>query len=345
MDAKKVEYKVGQKISVRNVPGMVHSHLKIKPPYEAEIVGIGRDDKKDRVLIRLDPAVFGDVSYAWKFWDNPQGFAVIDGKSIDQPVQYVTPSCFELIDSRGRKEAKFALNEQVKLDDQFFRVVGYNVENGTYLIETGDGDKLTHEMIRKMDCVVGYDVPGANGSTSIRVKLVTEKDILKENKMKTDTGSFLEVMKEDGTDAAYRVGARKMAQALQAAICKMLQDKGFKKAQVNAIREFLASELGEAFIKNALGYGLTYVPHISNDPRAQKLAQEFRVDGIAQVGNLAMEHLLPAVMTVFANLPATESGQAIERPEQQKISAADLLTSKNVEVETVSAGAARHARA
>lgn len=349
METKQVEYKVGQKIKIKNVPGMVHNHLKVKPPYEAEIIGVYKEEKKNRVLIRLDPAIFGDVSYAWKFWDNPGGTAVIDGKSIDQHVQYVTPSCFELIDARGRKEAKFKLDEQVKVNDQMVRILGYNVENGTYLIEATDGDKLTHEMIRKMDCFVGYETPGSNGNTSIRCKIVSEKDLLKENKikMKTETEgeSFVEKLKDDGTDAAYRVGARQMSRVVQSAILKMLQEKGYKKAQVSAIKEFLASELGEAFIKNLLGYALTYMPHISNDPRAQKLAKEFRVDGMAQIGNLAVEHLLPAVMGAFASLPALEESAAIERPMTQKVSAADFLTTKVVEVETVSAGAARQGRA
>ena len=127
-------YKVGQKIKVKQIPGMILANYKTKPPFEAEIVGIGKDIRKNRVLIKLDPAIFSDQNYGWKFLENPGEFSSVDGKIIDQYVQYVTPSCFDMVDAAGKKEAKFKLEQQVKINEQFVRILGYNVADQTYLV-------------------------------------------------------------------------------------------------------------------------------------------------------------------------------------------------------------------
>jgi len=346
-----IKYKVGQLISVKNIPGLLSSHFKTKPPFNAEVVATNRDAKQPRVFVKIDKDIFNDpTQLGWDFFEGSSELEVVDGKSIKQRFLYLSPSCFDLVDVKGRPEATFKLNEEVKIEDQFHRVLGSNAKEATYIIEAADGEKLTHEMVEKMDIFVAYDVPSANGTTTIRCKIVHERDILKDKenkaKMKKEISvdpkeSFVSKLKDDGADAAYRVGARQMSKAVQTAMVKMLQDKGYKKTQVTAIKEFLASELGDVFIKNVLGYALTYFPHLSQNERAQRMAKEFRVEGIAQIGNMAMEHLLPAMMQVFQHLPADI--KEIEMPSVQKILIPEELIAKKVEVELVQTSTGRSA--
>jgi len=129
----------------------------------------------------------------------------------------------------------------------------------------------------------------------------------KEKPIMSDKVKFVDMVKSDGTDAAYRVGAKQMTKAFKLATTNMLKGRGTKKSQINAIGEFLDTEFGESMISMLLGTGLNYMPGISNDPRAKKLAKEFRVEGMAQAGNLVadsvMQYLLPAVVSTLQSLP------------------------------------------
>lgn len=305
-------YKIGSKITVKQIPGMVTANYKVKPPFEAEIVGFGREQGQDRILIKIDGILNTDGG--WEFLANPIAWQEVNGKSIDKSVCYLAPACFEITDKNaGPKLGKFKLEQQIKVNDKVVRILGYCADDNTYIVETSEGDKLTHEMIKKMDFFVAYEVPPKNGDTKIKCKVVQESELLKENKMSTsvDGGKLLETLKDDGKDAAYRIGVRTMSRAVQGAIIKMLQSQGYKKSQVKAIQEFLATEAGEAAIKTCIGYALIYIPGIKEDPRAQRMSKEFRVDGIAQAGNLVMEHLWPILMNVLMALPSVESDEAI----------------------------------
>lgn len=143
----------------------------------------------------------------------------------------------------------------------------------------------------------------------------THSKVTKEKTM-SDKPGFLEMVKTDSGDAAYRVGAKQMTKAVKTATSNMLKSKGYKKSQINAIGEFLNTDFGEALISLALGTGLHYAPGISADPRAKKLAKEFRVEGMAVAGDVvasaAMEYLLPAVAGVIQQLPEENSKTRVE---------------------------------
>lgn len=143
----------------------------------------------------------------------------------------------------------------------------------------------------------------------------TYNKVTKEKTM-SDKPGFLEMVKTDSGDAAYRVGAKQMTKAVKTATSNMLKSKGYKKSQINAIGEFLNTDFGEALISLALGTGLHYAPGISADPRAKKLAKEFRVEGMAVAGDVvasaAMEYLLPAVAGVIQQLPEENSKTRVE---------------------------------
>lgn len=123
----------------------------------------------------------------------------------------------------------------------------------------------------------------------------------------TEEVSFMDRFKEESTDAAYRVGATQVGKAVKAGLVLALEKKGMGNDKVSAIKDLLESEIGTAIVQVLLGYGLPYVPGVSNDPRGARLAKEFRVDGTAVAGNLvvgtAMEYLLPVIQDAMKSLP------------------------------------------
>lgn len=122
--------------------------------------------------------------------------------------------------------------------------------------------------------------------------------------------AFMEMMKVDATAAAYRVAANQMTKGIKSGILAMMEKNGHGSDKIKAISEMLDSEFGTSLVSILLGFGLTYVPHISNDPRAQKLAGEFRVNGMAVAGNavmdVALEHFLPVITGALSSLPSAE---------------------------------------
>jgi len=123
--------------------------------------------------------------------------------------------------------------------------------------------------------------------------------------------NFLEMLKSDGKNAAYRVASTQMVNGTKAAILKLLEKNGKSSDSIKAVSELMETEFGNAVVGMILGMGLTYAPVISEDARAQKLAEEFRVNGMATAGNaligVAMEEFLPIVTMALAKLPPAEA--------------------------------------
>ncbi|HVI40638.1 MAG TPA: hypothetical protein VM577_08260 [Anaerovoracaceae bacterium] len=152
-------------------------------------------------------------------------------------------------------------------------------------------------------------------------ELVEEKE--KDMSNVSTTVGFVNMTKEDATDAAYRIAARTMTKGVRSAALQVLRGRLEASVRVNgkinrkeaskidlkvsAFEEFLDSEFGSAMISCALGYGLTYVPMVKNDPRAKTLAKEFRVLGMATAGNavvdIAMESFVPVILQTLQGLP------------------------------------------
>lgn len=114
-----------------------------------------------------------------------------------------------------------------------------------------------------------------------------------------DNKSLFGMVKSDATNAAYRVASKQINNGLRNAIVDMLKSRGANNSQVEGIAAFLDTEWGSAFIGMAAGYGLTYVPMIKDNPKAQRLAQEFRVAGMATVGNEVVSSLVDQFLPIF----------------------------------------------
>jgi hypothetical protein len=121
---------------------------------------------------------------------------------------------------------------------------------------------------------------------------------------------IVEMLKNDMTDAAYRVASTQMTNGVRKGLVALLKDKGMDGDKLSVVTELLDSEAGASLIHLLFGFGLTYVPHYQNDPRVTRLAEEFRIAGMTTAGNAvigtAMEYLLPALQDALKALPAVE---------------------------------------
>lgn len=120
--------------------------------------------------------------------------------------------------------------------------------------------------------------------------------------------SFMDNLKQDGVDGAYRTAARRSVDMVQQGILKMLKDKGFDDGKLSVAKDLLQTDLGKSFISYGLGQGLGYMPGgLAEDPRVKHLAKEFRVEGVAGVETIAMDavlsYVLPSVSGFLETLP------------------------------------------
>jgi hypothetical protein len=164
-----------------------------------------------------------------------------------------------------------------------------------------------------------------------------------------ETPSFMDNLKKDTVNAGYRVAATQVGKLAQNGIVIALEKKGMGNDKVAAIKDLLESEVGTALIQVLLGYGLNYVPGMKNDPRVERLAEEFRVSGTAVAGNLvvgsALEYVLPAIQEAIKSLPELPSltekaktrvgAQLTALPKKSKETLADAIEEVEEEKEEV----------
>jgi hypothetical protein len=120
-------------------------------------------------------------------------------------------------------------------------------------------------------------------------------------------GTFMDTVKKDMENAAYRSASTQMTSAVKSGIIMMMKDKGADGDKLKLIAELLDSEAGSATVSALLGNVLNYVPGIGEDPRVVRLAEEFRVAGYATGMNVIfgafMQYVFPGIMEAMAKLP------------------------------------------
>jgi len=125
--------------------------------------------------------------------------------------------------------------------------------------------------------------------------------------------NFKKMVTDDTIEAGYRMAGRQMTKGVKGGLLLLMKNNGADDGKLAAIKEVMDTEIGDAVISTLLGYTLTYVPQLQKDPRAVKLAEEFRVAGMATAGNLALdtagEYFLPAITDAMSKLPVVEAAQ------------------------------------
>lgn len=117
----------------------------------------------------------------------------------------------------------------------------------------------------------------------------------------------MEMLQGDATNAGYRVAANTMAKATRGILVGALEAKGGESGAVEIAKEVLKSPEGKALVGLGLGYGATYAPGLSELPHMPKVAEELRVEAMAEGGNLLLEaigqQVMPALTDLVAKLP------------------------------------------
>jgi hypothetical protein len=96
----------------------------------------------------------------------------------------------------------------------------------------------------------------------------------------TMSNKIVETLKGDAKEAAYRVAGTQITNGVKLGVVKLFESKGGKSEHMVMLKEVLDSEVGDSLIALLLGYGLNYAPVFKDDPRIQKLSEEFRINGM-----------------------------------------------------------------
>lgn len=215
-----------------------------------------------------------------------------------------------------------------------------------------DADLLPEEAVEEKASTAASTV--AEPSYAERVTGTTEQ---KETKM-TDKKTAFQIVKSDGEEAAYRVAGKRISQGGSALITKMLKS-GLGPEHGASVEAIMQTPAGIALTQLAMGWGITMAGQnmggMAADPRLQKLASEFRIQGTAEgldmvVGGV-MEHLMPVLNDALKMLPGGDEktvtnariAEVVEAPAAvvAPVKEAEELTLDDVPVEGKKAAAGK----
>lgn len=175
-----------------------------------------------------------------------------------------------------------------------------------------------------------YDLDFYSGHSWPDIRTPIPSIIEKPQKKKMDSR-----FKSELTQAGYRVAGTQLTNSLQ-----NLMVKAIPADKAEGLKTFLKSEIGSAFVSMLAGMALTY--SMPDKEIAQKLATEFRVNGLATFGNAAIDGLLSSITDVvsntFAQLPQETTTLSLAEVEEKEIpleeELGDPLDTSNLEIET-----------
>lgn len=190
------------------------------------------------------------------------------------------------------------------------------IKKGTYKELPGINDDRRKKLKQK-----GFGTK----TTKTTSKVATKKES-KTMSETSDKQTFMDMFKGDAENAAYRVASTQIAKGVKVALLRLMESKGLDGGKMAAVKDLLETEIGTALVDAIAGLALTYMPKISDDPRVQKLAGEFRTQSLTIVGNevigAAVEHFLPVLTSALSNLPSTtttEKGRIGETTETEVV--------------------------
>lgn len=111
-------------------------------------------------------------------------------------------------------------------------------------------------------------------------------------------------LKEEGGQAALRVGARQFLRTAKAPILGMLKRKGVHVEHIQDLEDLLNTPIGEGLFGLGLGAIVPYVPGLGSKEVARVLGSELRVAGISliggELGDALLDPLREAIQAAFA---------------------------------------------
>lgn len=97
------------------------------------------------------------------------------------------------------------------------------------------------------------------------------------------TKDILNMFKNDFNKAKYNLVSNQILNLVQLAILKSLENKNSD--SIDKIKTFLSSEFGKSFLSLMIGIGLENLDYSNIDENVKKIAQSFRINGMAKFGN------------------------------------------------------------
>ena len=171
----------------------------------------------------------------------------------------------------------------------------------------------------------GPAIEWSNGSVEywLNNKFYSEKEfnelISKINKKEsTMKEKVIQNFKNDSKKAIVRSGANKLIKTAKSAI--VMASSKLSSEQAELVQKMVSSEKGEAGLRLALGYLLTYLPlgSLGDNPKVQLMAEEFRVSGQTIVQDEVIEKLssifVPMIQSVVESMPEIEVNVTKKQP-------------------------------
>lgn len=106
----------------------------------------------------------------------------------------------------------------------------------------------------------------------------------------------------DAKEAAYRVAGTQIIKTAKSGLLKVMRAKGLNNKHVDSVSNFLDTEVGTAILSTGVGVVMGFLPSFKKDERAQSIAREFRIGGMAVVGNLLADKALSDILPTFTGL-------------------------------------------
>lgn len=130
---------------------------------------------------------------------------------------------------------------------------------------------------------------------TVKVNIVTEpitKDTNQNKETKHMTLSISDQFKVDSVSAGYRAGGRKLTEFAQKGLIALMKSTGAKRKDINAMLLVAETTIGRALIGQLLGQGLTRFPGLQDNPKIQRLAEELRIESIANGMEMTFDALV-----------------------------------------------------
>jgi hypothetical protein len=144
---------------------------------------------------------------------------------------------------------------------------------------------------------------------------------------KKETASKVGIKAELG-HAGYRIASTQILNLSKNLIINSMRSAGGDNEHIQSVASLLDTDLGHALISMMLGMGLTYAPQVKDNPKAMRLASEFRIGSMALAGNSLFETLLggitPAIIGALNTLNQEEIQYARVEEEAQSTTEKEL---------------------
>lgn len=136
-----------------------------------------------------------------------------------------------------------------------------------------------------------------------------EGDVIFSFEEEEEETSFKQTFKDDLKQAGYRIAANQISKGVKTAIVTMMQKSGSSSTRLHTISDMLNTQYGVGLISFLLGMGLQQTDLVQ-DERVEKIAEEFRIEGMSGVGNQVfsalMDALVPVISKTLTTLPKEE---------------------------------------